>query len=66
MIRFFMGFILTAGSVGREDFYVQCLQASDCVAGSPPSLLVTLLLACIGLSIMIWPVVDGTMSQYED
>ena len=31
------GFLLVAGTVGAEDFYLECRAAADCVAGDPPS-----------------------------
>jgi hypothetical protein len=31
------GLLLVAGSVGAEDFYLECRAAADCVAGDPPS-----------------------------
>jgi len=31
------GFLLVAGAVGSDDFYMECRAAADCVAGDPPS-----------------------------
>ena len=31
------GFLLVAGTIGAEDFYIECRAAADCVAGDPPS-----------------------------
>jgi hypothetical protein len=33
----FAGFLLVAGTVGSDDFYMECRAAADCVAGDPPS-----------------------------
>lgn len=48
-ILIFVGFMLLAGSVGRHDFWEECLAAADCVAGDPPSMIVTMVLSVIGL-----------------
>jgi len=32
-----VGFLLVAGTVGSDDFYMECRAAADCVAGDPPS-----------------------------
>jgi hypothetical protein len=31
------GLLLVAGTIGAEDFYIECRAAADCVAGDPPS-----------------------------
>ena len=35
MIRFVIGLFILLGAVGREDFYLECVQAADCVADAP-------------------------------
>lgn len=56
MIRITLGFLIVLGAVGREDFYSECLVATDCVAGDPPHLVVTAILALVGLGLMAWGV----------
>lgn len=36
-VLLFAGFLLVAGTVGSDDFYMECRAAADCVAGDPPS-----------------------------
>jgi len=59
MIRITLGFLIVLGAVGREDFYSECLMATDCVAGDPPDLVVTALIALFGLGLMAWGVWDN-------
>ena len=59
MIRFIVGLFIVMGAVGRHDFYDECLAASDCVAGDPPSMFVTMLVALFGLALMFWKIVEG-------
>lgn len=65
MIRIALGFLIVLGAVGREDFYSECLMAADCVAGDPPSLIMTSILALVGLGLMAWGVYDKR-DQLED
>ena len=52
MIRFVIGLFILLGAVGREDFYLECVQA-DCVADAP-NFGVSLMLAVLGLAFMAW------------
>lgn len=56
MIRIIVGFFIVFGAVGSQDFYDECLMAADCVAGDPPSLIVTSLWGLLGLGLMAWGV----------
>lgn len=56
LVRIIIGMMLVFGSVGNHDFYDECLKAADCVAGDPPSLLATVLIAGVGLLFMGWGV----------
>ena len=52
MIRIAIGFFMVFGAVGSQDFYDECLMAADCAAGDPPSLIMTSILALVGLGLM--------------
>lgn len=56
MIRIAIGFFMVFGAVGSQDFYDECLMAADCAAGDPPSLIMTSILALVGLGLMAWGV----------
>lgn len=56
MIRIAIGFLMVFGAVGSQDFYDECLVAADCAAGDPPSLIMTSILALVGLGLMGWGV----------
>ena len=64
MIRFVIGLFILLGAVGREDFYVECVQAADCVADAP-NFGVSLMLAVLGLAFMAWALPDIN-SQFEE
>jgi hypothetical protein len=61
MLRFAIGIFVILGTVGREDFWLECATAADCVAGPPPSMVVTIMMYTIGLALMAWPFVDGSI-----
>lgn len=48
-----LGIFVMAGAAGREDFYIECLAAADCVAGDPPSMFLTFVQCVIGLITMV-------------
>lgn len=56
MIRIAIGFFMVFGAVGSQDFYDECFVAADCAAGDPPSLIMTSILALVGLGLMAWGV----------
>lgn len=66
MIRFITGLFMLFGTVGRHDFYDECLMAADCVAGDPPNIAVTVLIGFLAFVLMFWPIVDGSMEKYKD
>jgi len=61
MLRFAIGIFVIFGTVGREDFWLECASAADCVAGDPPSMAVTFIMYIIGIALMAWPFVDGSI-----
>jgi len=61
MIRVVVGFFLIMGAVGTHDFYDECIMAADCVAGDPPSLIVSALIGLAGCAIAFW----GALSLNE-
>lgn len=50
---FIGGLFLIAGAAGSQDFYDVCRAAADCVAGDPPSMLVTIAQSLAGVGAMI-------------
>jgi hypothetical protein len=52
MIRFFTGFILMLGAVGS-------------IENENASLMTGMALAALGLILMAWTVIDGTMKRYD-
>jgi len=47
------GLLLVAGTVGAEDFYIECRAAADCVAGDPPSAVALGVKVVVGLLMML-------------
>jgi hypothetical protein len=47
------GLLLVAGTVGAEDFYIECRAAADCVAGDPPSAVAFGVKIVVGLLMML-------------
>ena len=47
------GLFLVAGAAGSQDFYEECRAAADCVAGNPPSFLLTIIQMVVGLVLMV-------------
>jgi hypothetical protein len=47
------GLFLVAGAAGSQDFYEECRAAADCVAGDPPSFLLTIFQMVVGLVLMV-------------
>ena len=52
MIRFFVGIIITFGAAGGVEV-------------DNATLLEGVLLACVGIALMAWPVIDGTIVDGE-
>jgi hypothetical protein len=57
------GFLLVAGTVGTEDFYLECRAAADCVAGDPPSTVAFGIQMIVGFLMML---VGGVMVLKDD
>jgi hypothetical protein len=53
-----VGFLLLAGAAGSSDYYYECLAAADCVAGEQPSLIWEFIQAFVGLTLLIFGVVN--------
>ena len=47
------GLLLVAGTVGAEDFYIECRAAADCGAGDPPSAVAFGVKIVVGLLMML-------------
>jgi len=57
------GLFLVAGAAGSQDFYLECRAAADCIAGNPPSFLLTIVEVVVGLFLMVTGV---AMTLVED
>ena len=51
-VLFVGGLFLVAGAAGSQDFYQECRAAADCVAGNPPSFLLTIIGTVVGMTLM--------------
>lgn len=58
MIRLVIGLFLLFGAVGKQDFWLECHRAADCLAGPAPTISSLLLWSSIGLGLMAWAAVD--------
>ena len=62
-VLFVGGLFLVASAAGSQDFYEECRAAADCVAGNPPSFLLTIIEMVAGLVLMAMGV---AMTLVED
>jgi hypothetical protein len=58
MIRLLAGLFLLLGAVGRDDAWLACHAAADCLAGPAPTVTSLLVYSSIGLALCMWAAVD--------
>ena len=58
MIRLVIGLFIVMGAVGKQDYWLECYRAVDCLAGPAPTTSSLVLWSAIGLVLMGWAAVD--------